>query len=104
MGATNHTPTLKCLEARSLLLQVESVRTNCEIIAEQSQKHLDRLQFRAENLAGEAGFEAATRGASSKVPECIQAHKVLANAFSAEYTQVIDHQRFETLKSGYKTA
>lgn len=104
MSTTKLSPALKCLEARSLLLQVECVRNSCDVIAESAQRHLDRLQFRAENLAGEAGFEAAKNGASAQIPDCIQPYRVLSNAFIAEYTQVIDHLRFEAISSAAKTA
>lgn len=104
MSSKKLSPTLKCLEARSLLLQVEYVRNSCDVIAEGAQKDLDRLQYRAENLAGEAGFEAANEGASSKVPDCIRAYRVLSNAYLAEYTQVIDHLRFETMSGAAQTA
>lgn len=104
MRSTKPSPALKCLEARSLLLQVECVRNSCDVIAESAQRDLDRLHFRAENLAGEAGFEAAKNGASAQVPDCIQPYRVLAKAYIAEYTQVIDHLRFEASSCGAKTA
>jgi hypothetical protein len=104
MSSTKLTPTLKCLEARSLLMQVEDVRECCDVIAEGAKRDLDRMQFRAENLAGEAGFEAALAGASAQVPDCIQPYRVLANAFLAEYTQVIDHLRFEAISCAAQTA
>ena len=104
MSSSKPSPTLKCLEARSLFLQVECVRNSCDVIAESAQKDLDRLQFRAENLAGEAGFDAALAGASSQVPECIQPYRALARAFVAEYTQVVDHLRFEAISNASQTA
>lgn len=104
MSSTKLSPALKCLEARSLLLQVQCVSNSCDVIAESAQRDLDRLQFRAENLAGEAGFEAAHNGASAQVPDCIQPYRVLANAYLAEYTQVIDHLRFEAISSPALTA
>jgi len=104
MSSTKPSPALKCLEARSLLLQVEYVRSRCDVISSGALKDLDRLQFRAENLAGEAGYDAALDGASGQVPDCIQPYKVLANAFVAEYTQVIDHLRFESIEGSAQTA
>lgn len=104
MSSTKLSPTLKCLEARSLLLQVEYMRNSCDVIAEGAQRDLDRMQFRAENLAGEAGFDAANDGASSQIPDCIQPYKVLTNAFLAEYAQVIDHLRFEAISRAVQTA
>jgi hypothetical protein len=38
------------------------------------------------------------------VPDCIQPYRVLKNAFIAEYTQVIDHLRFEALEPAAKSA
>jgi hypothetical protein len=104
MSSTKLSPALKCLEARSLLLQVEYVRNSCDVIDVGAQRDLDRLQFKAENLAGEAGFEAANDGASAQVPDSIQAYRVLANAYLAEYTQVIDHLRFEAISNSAQTA
>lgn len=104
MSATKLSPTLKCLEARSLLLEVEHVRSTCDVIAESAQRKLDRLHFRAENLAGEAGHDAAQNGEACRVPDCIQPYRVLKNAFIAEYTQVIDHLRFEALEPAAKSA
>jgi hypothetical protein len=104
MSSKKPSPALKCLEARGLLIQVEYVRSSCDVIATGALKDLDRMQYRAENLAGEAGYDAALEGASGQVPDCIQPYKVLANAFVAEYTQVIDHLRFEAIEVSAKTA
>lgn len=104
MSATKLSPKLKCLEARALLLEVELVRTSCDVIAENSKKDLDRLQFRAENLAGEAGYDAALNGEECCVPACIQPYRALKNAFIAEYAQVINHLRFEALESAARSA
>jgi len=97
MRITLPSPAHKCLQARNLLLQVDYLRcVYGDEVAAKAQRYLDRLQFRAENLAGEAGFDAATDGFSGQVPECIQPYKVLANAFTSDYTQVIDHLRLDT--------
>lgn len=104
MSSTKLTPALKCLEARSLLIQVNYVRSSCDVIDHKARKDLDRLQFRAENLAGEAGYDSALNGGSGHVPDCIQPYRVLKNAFVAEYTQVIDHLHFEAIEEGTKTA
>lgn len=104
MSSTKLSPALKCLEARSLLIQVNYVRSSCDAIASEALKDLDRLQFRAENLAGEAGYDTALNGGSGRVPDCIQPYKALTSAFVAEYTQVIDHLHFEAIEKGTKTA
>lgn len=104
MSSANPSPALKCLEARNLLLQVEYVWENCDVIDESIQTHLYRLQYHAENLAGEAGFDSALIGASAQVPDCIQPYRALASAFVAEYTLVIDHLRFEAITNTAQTA
>lgn len=60
-----------------------------------AQRQLNKMEFKAENLAGEAGYDAANRGMSAHVPKCIQSFRVLANAFIAEHAQVTDHHRFQ---------
>lgn len=60
-----------------------------------AQRQLNKMEFKAENLAGEAGYDAASLGMSAQVPKYMQSFRVLANAFMAEHAQVTDHQRFQ---------
>lgn len=90
-----YSPTFKCLEAVCMLSHARHLRRMLGSQAsEKAQRQLNKLEFRAENLAGEAGYDAASRGMSAQVPSCIQSFRVLANAFIAEHAQVTDHQRF----------
>jgi|GEM_PF-5422350 len=91
-----YSPMFKCLEAVCMLSHARHLRrTLGNRASAKAQRQLNKMEFKAENLAGEAGYDAASRGMSAQVPSCIQSFRVLANAFLAEHAQVTDHQRFQ---------
>lgn len=104
MSISSLSPSQKCLEARSLLFRAEFFRKNSALFKDITPLDLDRLQYEAENLAGEAGFEAALVGSTSRVPDCIESLQVLRSAFIAEFTQVRDHLTFEALNDNSDAA
>jgi len=91
-----YSPTFKCLEAVCMLSHARHLRRTLGSQASATAlRQLNKMEFKAENLAGEAGYDAANRGMPAQVPKCIQSFRVLANAFIAEHAQVTDHQRFQ---------
>lgn len=90
-------PAFKCLEASCMLKLIQHrLRSHSSAMEERIQLSLSKLQFRAENLAGEAGHEAAHLGMSPQVPQSILSFSVLARAYLAEYSLVINHFNFDT--------
>jgi hypothetical protein len=83
-----------CDEAVSLLAQVEAAREHHgDSIPDDIARMLNKLEFMAENVAGEAGVVAALNGTSGQVPEALLPHRVLVGAFVGEYSLEIEHMR-----------
>lgn len=81
-------------EAASLLSQVRAAKLHHgEVIPDDVERMLTKMEFLAENIAGEAGAIAALRGSSKAVPQVLLAHRVLVAAFVGDYSLEFEHQR-----------
>ena len=83
-----------CYEAACLLAQVGAVRIHHgKSITDDIERMIHKMEFRAENIAGEAGVVAAVTGSSGQVPDILLPYRVLVIAFVAEFSLEVEHMR-----------